>query len=127
MFPCSEFSNIQCKLCSSCRYGEYIAAPCSGSNDTSCARCTTCVDMQYVERECTAGVNTICGSCEQCAFVDPQALRQCSRSPTYLFWKRLNCCANSAGVQVPCDSVDLSNIELAVKSGFIPYNFNQDL
>lgn len=127
MFPCSGFFDIQCKLCSSCRVGDYIAAPCGGSNDTICMPCLKCADMEYVERECMAGVNTICQSCEQCAFVDPQAQWQCSRSPNYVPWQRQNCCKNRDGQQVSCDQVDLSNIQLSLQSAHIMLNLNNEL
>lgn len=124
---CSAYSNTQCKLCTSCTYGNYISSPCVADTDTQCDRCHTCSEMEWEETECTAGVNTKCRSCEECFFVLKDAQRQCESSVQYQRWKRLNCCKSSKGEVTPCSEVDLANIKISAERAHIPVSFQTEL
>lgn len=127
MFPCTSAFNIQCKLCSTCNYGNYISSACNATSDTVCSRCTSCGEMEYEETECTAGVDAKCQSCQQCSFADKSIERQCTRSNQYEPWRRANCCKSSTGELVSCDSVDLADIKIVLQKSHAQFVTDEEL
>ena len=124
-FFCILFlTHIACYVaCSTCGYGNYIAANCSASRNTQCAPCTVCPSMQYPSRLCERGLNTLCNTCKLCAFVDATARKECEMDKGYFPWHQANCCVGPKGDKVACERTDRSEMLQASIDGRHHWSF----
>eukprot|EP01036_Dinobryon_divergens_P022492 gene22492-30753_t len=83
---CGLYSDQTCAICSSCKFGKYIASSCSTSTiggDTVCSQCDECQALQYPVRDCGLGLNRLCASCQSCNLPSPTAKKVCMANGKY--------------------------------------------
>jgi len=120
---CTLEHDTSCLACSDCPYGTYISSPCQQRADTECKTCTQCGALEFQSRECTAGKDALCDSCEHCTFTDEYVALAC-QSEKYFWWSRQNCCHTKEGTQVPCEILDLMEMQITLTDGMNHHVFD---
>lgn len=97
-------------MCSTCGYGNYIAAACSATSNTQCEPCSTCPPLHYAARSCGLGRDVLCSPCTYCEFPDAEIKAACEADKLYRPWQEANCCVGPKGKKVECKDVDRAQL-----------------